>query len=766
MVDAPLPIHACRAAFEDAHRAGAVVLTSPTGSGKSTEVPRWCAEGGRRVLVVQPRRVACRSLAQRVAALEGARLGDRVGYVVRDDRCASDDTAILFVTTGIALRMVRSGDTDAFDSIILDELHERSMDLDLVLALLHARTGLVTMSATLDGESVATHLRGTWVHSEGRTHPVDIVYPANQPALPDAHGLEGRIASALTRIPPDGDVLVFLPGKAEIQATADHLRGRYRTVMLHGGLTLQQQGEAFATGPERRVILSTNVAETSVTLPGVRVVIDSGLVRRTRYHNGRSVLTLVPIARDAADQRAGRAGRLAPGVAVRLWSERAPLAASTPPEIHRESLVPLVLAAAACGHPDLDLPFLDPPKAHALETARADLLGLGAILDDGTLTPTGDQLFGMPLDPALGRLLIQARGTDAASDVVDLVAALTASRPLWRGRPELPEDDLRFQGCDATALVRAVRDGEPRQHLLDAPTLADIRRTATRLRALLGASPGSGPIDRDRLARVVLAAWPHAAHVRRRRGQRVAWSNGGTELDLGRDCAIDPEKASFIVVLDTRAVGHSRLEQTLLVTAAMPVGSGLLLEAGLGRDRLDRPVRVRGAVHAVVERVLAGTVLDTRTYVPDGPMAREAVCRLFLEGRLFDVAAATDRLEARALWAALNQLEAPPDLETWAMQRLEALGLERGDEVALLSADDLLPEPLDPWDREKLDRDYPRDLDLGDAKYRLNYHPRRRLLELVKVRGTRKTLPPLRYVPLLPGWRIEVVDKNVRRTLR
>lgn len=782
-----LPIDALAEAFVAAWRAGPVVVTAPTGSGKSTQVPRWCAALGR-VLVVQPRRVAARALATRVASLQHTELGDAVGYTVRDERRAQAHTAILFVTTGVALRMIRSGALAGFDTVILDELHERSLDLDLLLALLADHPHLVAMSATLDGDAVAAHLGATHLAGSGRTFPVRIEHLPHQPPLPDADRLESRIAAALDAAPPEGDVLVFLPGKGEIRRAAERLRGRagLEVLELHGGLSLPDQARVFKPSDRRKVILATNVAETSLTVPGIRVVIDSGLVRQTRYHQGRGVLTLTAIAADSAEQRAGRAGRTAEGVALRLWSSATGLRGRTQPELHRESLVPLILGAAACGAPDLDLAWLDPPRDHAVDAARDTLRGLGALGDDHRLTAVGEELFGLPLDPALGRLLVEgrARGPGALADALDLVAALSIGRPLFeRARPEDEGDDLRGPrpwpgvhlegldrdgegGCDATALVRAVREGAPRRHRLDPSALREARRQAERLRAALGLTSSPGPFDRRRLARLLLDAWPGVAHVQRRRKRHVAWSNGGTELQLVPGSAVDPESTEAILVLDVRAVARHRLEQQLLCTAAMPVPLAWLQQAGLGRDRLVGSTLSGHTAAAVIERVYAGRILQRREEVPTGALAREAIRDLFLQGRIFDAALAADRLEARTLWAQLNEQPLPPDLPGWLDERLLALGLEDGADLALLEADDLLPEALPDWDRQRLDRDFPRRLDIGDAVYALRYHPARRLLVLEKTSGPRKTLPPLRYVPKVPGWRIEVVDRNVRRILR
>ncbi|MFT5683088.1 MAG: ATP-dependent helicase HrpB, partial [Myxococcota bacterium] len=419
-----LPIEALRPDFEVAIEHGPVVLSAPTGSGKSTQVPRWLLARGR-VVVVEPRRVACRALASRVASLEGCALGSTIGYAVRGERRAGSNTAVIFVTPGIALRMLRGGDLDRYDTLVLDEFHERGLDLDLLLALVTQSRSprLVVMSATLAGDQIAAHIGGVHLSGEGRLYPVSRRYMPGRCEEPDIRGLEGRVSAALNAAEKDpGDVLVFLPGKGEIASVAGAIRGDWEVIELHGGLTMKQQTRIFSPSGRRRVILSTNVAETSLTVPGIGVVIDSGLVRRTRYHQGRGYLTLMPIAADSAEQRSGRAGRLGPGICYRLWPERLTLAESTPPEVHRESLVPLLLAARACGADPDTLPFLDPPRPYAVDDARQQLRLLGALGDDGQLTPRGEALFGLPLDAHLGRLLIEADAQGTLSQVLPLAA--------------------------------------------------------------------------------------------------------------------------------------------------------------------------------------------------------------------------------------------------------------------------------------------------------------------------------------------------------
>ena len=799
-----LPIDALREDFLHWTPTQPVVVSSPTGSGKSTQIPRWCPG---RVLVVEPRRVACRALAQRVAELEGVPLGSTVGYRVRDERRESDATRILFVTPGMALRMADVWDT--YDHWILDEFHERSLDTDLLLALLtrRRRQGLVVMSATLEGDRIAQHLGGRHLQGEGRQFPVEVEHLAGQALLPEVRGLEGRVRAALdaSREHP-GDVLVFLPGKGEIQAcsrTLSHL-GDVQLLELHGGLSLEQQAKVFQPTTARKVVLTTNVAETSLTVPGIGVVIDSGLVRRTRYHRDRGFLTLGPIALDSADQRAGRAGRTAAGVAYRLWGDAAQLEKTTPPEIFRESLVPLLLAAGACDAPLRDLPFLDPPPTHAVDTAGETLRDLGALTDAGTITPRGHRLFGLPLDPFLGRLLVEAEtqvggGADPAvlDDVLDLVSTLGVDRPLVvggfgdselgeLGAADGPELDV---ACDALLSIRALRDPGGWGRRAHRHALGEAQALRRRLLRIFDRRPATDlAIDRRRLALLVLAADRRVAHVARRRKRRVAWSNGGTEIELGRDSAAGRlESLEALAVLATRALGLGGRDTRIVATRVMPLPLAWLRDSGLGRDRLADP-SVEGTpgddarVVARVERVYAGRVLETREEVPSGDLARRSVVELVLGGRLFGegLELCRDRLEAARLAEALARREHAawherlaeiyelpiPDLETWLDGRLMVLGFERGEDLALLSADDLVAPELPADVVSELDRTFPRQLTVPGASYSIRYDLARRDAFLDQQTGRKRRIPSPHELPRLRGFRVVLRHKGTSQVVR
>ena len=286
---------------------------------------------------------------------EGYSLGGRVGYRVRDDDRSSSETEILFATPGVVLRMMcKDPKLDDFQTLIIDEFHERSLDTDLICALARAHRAhpYILMSATMDADRLAAYVDGPHIHAPGRVYEVSVEYLGQNKEQPSPDRLAENLVVALERVDRTGHVLVFLPGKREIQAAFSVLTRHPVAVVrfcLHGGLSLKEQSRVFAPSSHQKVVLTTNVAETSLTVPGVRWVVDSGLVRQTRYRAGRGYLTLCAVAADSAAQRAGRAGRTAPGHCIRLWSKSAQLDRMTLPEIHRESLTPLVFAAAAVG---------------------------------------------------------------------------------------------------------------------------------------------------------------------------------------------------------------------------------------------------------------------------------------------------------------------------------------------------------------------------------------------------------------------------------
>ena len=770
--------------------AGPLVVTAPAGAGKSTQVPRWCRRLGR-VLVVEPRRVACRGLAQRVAELEGCRLGEAVGYSVRDEHRAGDDTEILFATPGIVLQWIAADRLPAFELIVLDEFHERRLDVDLLMALLSgAGHRLLVMSATLDGERVARHLGGQHLHAEGRCFPVAERYVLGEALLPSGRGLIDRVKAAVAMAQQDaGDLLVFLPGKREIAEAAAALRGHteLEVLTIHGGLSLDEQSRIFQPGAGRRAILATNVAETSITVPGVGVVIDGGLVRQTRYHQGRGYLTLVPVALDSAAQRAGRAGRLAPGVCYRLWSESANLAPVTPPEIHRESLTDLVLSAAACGRDVRELSFLDQPKEYAIETARHDLATLGILDEQSAITSRGRALFGLPLDVPLGNLIIEAERLGVLEDAIDLAAILSGGLPA--GLLQVLDDEERKtlpeHGCDATALLRILRRGSTSRREHADGISRDTSRLRGRLRHAFGLprDESSRPqVDRKRLALAAMAADPRCAYVARRRRGRTSWDNGGTLAVLGRETTVQPQKVAAVVALETRAFGQSGRKKSLVITCALPVPIGWLIEAGLGDVKPAAALLREGRPVARVQRMYAGQVLEEWEESPRGERARLAIRDLVLAGRIFRpcMTVLDERLGALELLSGVARAglmeihdtppwppERPvPAAAEWLLERLRELGVEEAGDLDLLDAEDLLPPVLPPTLKQKLDEAFPRRLSTGSGRFRVRYDLTKKEVTLEPVDRKLTAPPALGALPSFRGFRVRVQQHSRSWVLR
>lgn len=445
-----------------------LVLEAPPGAGKTTQVPPALLDapwlGARRILMLEPRRVAARAAAGFMARQRGEEVGQTVGYRIRFESRMSQATRIEVVTEGILTRMIQDDPMlEGVGAILFDEFHERHMAADLGLALaldvqsqLRGDLRLVVMSATLDGERLAQFLDAPRLSSEGRGHPVTVThFPARRDEKSE-HQVRRAIAHALAVHP--GDVLVFLPGQREIARVQGLLDGIEAEVLpLHGELPVDQQSRVLQPSPEarRRVVLATNVAESSVTLPGVRVVIDTGLAREPHFDpaSGFSRLDVTTIPQASADQRAGRAGRVAEGWAYRLWPQSQRLEAQRRPEITQIDLAALALELALWGGADLRFP--DPPPTGALNAARDLLTRLGA-LDGQRVTDLGRRMLALGTHPRLAAMLLAPRDAHEQALACDIAALVEARDPL-RNAPGLPRSDALADRWQALAAFRAGR---------------------------------------------------------------------------------------------------------------------------------------------------------------------------------------------------------------------------------------------------------------------------------------------------------------------
>ncbi|WP_422931362.1 ATP-dependent helicase HrpB [Singulisphaera sp. PoT] len=564
-----------------------LVLVAPPGAGKTTRVPVAIVASGllspehRSLVMLQPRRVAARASATRIAEENGWRLGAEVGYHVRFDRKIGRETRIWVMTEGILNRqLVADPFLEGVGAIVLDEFHERSLHTDLALALIREIREsvrddliLVVMSATMDAGPVSKFLGDCpIVTAEGKSYPVEIAYrPALRPGAVEA--VEAAVADALKSNEPDpGDILVFLPGADEIRRAGSKLatlaaREDLLVLPLHGRLSAEEQERPLRPSRQRKVILSTNIAETSLTIDGVRTVIDSGLARYASVDPQRGLdrLELGRISRASATQRAGRAGRTAPGRCLRLWSEgeHRGLRETDLPEVARVDLCSTVLALHAWGHADAaSFPWYEPPPAESLEAATRLLIMLGALDESGArITPLGQTLLDLPVHPRLGRLLIAAAESGSPAHGAAL-AALLSEKDLVSSGPGAPRPPRGRRG-DSDLLIR-LDLLEEAEHQRFRPELRqkginpfDARRVAQvrddLLRNLRRATDfdlsGSVESDDETMLRWILQAYPD--RVVRRRGDQATGVMIG-----GRGVRLDPEsvvrESEYFLALDPR----------------------------------------------------------------------------------------------------------------------------------------------------------------------------------------------------------------------
>jgi ATP-dependent helicase HrpB len=680
---APLPIDEVLPGLIAALRQGsAAVLIAPTGAGKTTRVPpALLAAGigeGKQILMLEPRRIAARAAARRMAEEGGWTLGREVGYQVRFERKAGPETRILVVTEGILVQRLQADPfLEDVGAVIFDELHERNLQTDLSLAMARrvqreARPDLrlLAMSATLDPGPVAAFLGGApTLESRGRLHPVDILYIESP--NPDRH-IAGQIAAGVRRVlaATPGDVLVFLPGVGEIQRSAEALAGlaaeRDLAVLpLYGDLPAEQQDAVLRPLERRKVVLATNVAESSITLDGVTAVVDSGLVRRLRFDpaTGLDRLELGRVSRASADQRAGRAGRQAPGICLRLWPawEQATLPERETPEIARVDLAGPALQLLAWGETDLAaFDWFEAPDPAALEAATLLLRQLGATGDHG-MTALGRTMARLPVHPRLARLLVEGHRLGHPHEAALLAALLAERDPFPRGPRGAGVQIARGGRASRSDLLDRLDALEAFERRTSSP--GDLNAGAARFvlkardqllelaRRELGAGTGLNDPE-DSLLRALLAAYPdRVARRREPRGPRGVMV-GGRGVRLAEESSVLEAPLFLCVDLDAGRSG--------------PLSEALVRKASAVEPEWLPPERLRSTIDlefdenrervAAWKRTLYEDLVIAEAEVPPPDPAETARVLAEAAGERLDRALALDDPEVAAFLARVRSL--------------------------------------------------------------------------------------------------------------
>ncbi len=710
------------------------VLVAPPGAGKTTLVPLallnapW--RGDNRIVMLEPRRLATRAAATRMAFLLDQPVGQTVGYRTRIDGAGSAETRIEVITEGLLLRRLQADPgLDGVAAVILDEVHERALEADLALALcldlqrvLRPDLRLLAMSATADGARLSGLMDAAVVESAGRMFPVSVEHLPRDIASPRdlADAVARSIRAALVR--HQGDILAFLPGMAEIRRAQSALEGCGALVLpLHGDLPPADQDRALRPADGRRIVLATSIAETSLTVPGVRIVVDGGWRRTPRLDTATGLTRLVTarISRAAADQRAGRAGREAPGVAIRVWSTalHRGLPAYDRPEILEAELSSLVLDCAAWGTAPADLAFQDRPPAGALAAGVALLQDLGALDASGGITETGRAMARIGAHPRLAVMMLAATTPRQAALAADLAALLEERDPLRA--PDAP--------ADIASRIAAIAGDDRQAVAADRGAVSRIRRAAAqyRRRIRLAAQTSETADDPADPALLLAAAFPD--RIAQRRGEPGSFRlSGGGGARLPRTDPLSNAGLLVVAALELKAASRIKLA-AVLDPDALPAG----LAARVTEQVEASFDSVNGTVLARRRRRLGSLILSDRIEPTDpAQVARLLADAVAAEAlRPLPWTDATRQLQARvglmrtlepeADWPNIDDATLIAGIQDWLPPYLPGIGrladLQRLDLNAMLRAP--LPWPLS----VRLDRALPTHLDLPGGRAAIDY---------------------------------------------
>jgi ATP-dependent helicase HrpB len=725
-----------------------VLLHAPPGAGKTTRVPLFLLdivppESGR-IIMLEPRRLAAVSAARWMARTLDDEVGNTVGYSIRFDRCVSSYTRIEVVTEGILTRRIQNDPTlEGVAMVIFDEFHERSIHADLGLALcrdvqqqVRPDLKLLVMSATLDIHPLSRLLDDAPViTATGRSFPVEEIYLDDQ-----VHGkFPQRMTAAVIRAlnENEGDILAFLPGSGEIRSCAGLLAdagitGRNIDVhQLYGDLPVAEQQRAIELGVRRKIVLATSIAETSLTIEGVRVVIDSGMSRRMRFDPSSGINRLVTVreSRASADQRMGRAGRMAPGACYRLYSRHtlSAMTPHTPPEILEADLSPLLLELASWGTTEpSDLTWLDPPPETSVLVARELLQRLSALDSEGRVTSLGSAMARLPLHPRLSRMLIRAEETGCLGLSCDLAALLSERDIIRRTAVGRYCDEGYHDINERIGILKKWRETGHTAAVVDISALKGVERSAAQLRRFVSASEDhSGSADSSRL---LLASYPdRVARVRDQGGGRYLLANGRGACIAA--VSIRAEQLIVAVVVDGGEQGEGVIRQWIPIMEDMVRDE--LGERIERRDRISWDVR-EGRVIAVREECLGAIHLTSKPFFPDPEKLLPVVIQAVRDSELGLLSRneAFLQLQARVMflqrsfpdddWPDFSDQALAASLEIWLKPTLS--GVRNSDQLTAVNCSAALLSLLEYRRRQALDELAPTHLAVpSGSRIRLNY---------------------------------------------